>query len=206
MNKVSLLIINLFLVTLQQTYSQTKDFSKNEESQLNIDSIMIENIAFNNGKIKLNMPINVFLKNYPNSKFLNIRINDSEAEGGYYEEPRYYLNSNTYVFVDNLVNEKVKKILEIHIEDKGFYLDNCPIIIGDSIAKLQKCFPNTYKLYVEKKMSKLKSRINNGNTKILEQFPVTILYKDMNSLPLYLLFWWNIKTLTISKIEIRYQE
>jgi hypothetical protein len=55
-------------------------------------------------------------------------------------------------------------------------------------------------------MSKLKNRIKNGNTKILEQFPVTIFYKDMNSLPLYLLFWWNSKTLTISKIEIKYQE
>ena len=63
MNKVSLLIINLILIPLQQTYSQTKDFSKNEESKLNIDSIMIDNVALNNGKIKLNMPINVFLKN-----------------------------------------------------------------------------------------------------------------------------------------------
>lgn len=71
--------------------------------------IFLRDLSFNNGKLKINMPLSTFKKNFSNVTFESKRIDDIEAEEGFWIEPRYYYNGENYVVSDALFNENQKK-------------------------------------------------------------------------------------------------
>ena len=215
MNKVLFfqVIIIVFFFTFYQVKAKKTVFDSKESilKSGNIDfvkttdSVNIEEVTFNKKKIKINMSLDNFYKNYPKAIYKSIKKRDSDSEDGYINEPRYYFTSKNYVYADKLVFERNKKVLEIFIGENGSFLDGCNAMVGDSISQLKTCFKNSYKRDVENKIKVTSDIRKKSLIKNQEILFVKINYSKQSESPLSLLYWWDTKTFKIVRIETKYQ-
>jgi hypothetical protein len=164
--------------------------------------IYLRDLSFDNGKLKINMPLSTFKKNFSNITFESKRIEDIEAEDGFWNEPRYYYNGENYVVSDALFNEKQKKILSICVKNKKSIIDKIDLKVGDSITKIPKYFNYAFK-YIRDELDKsIKNKQPNfGN----ERYVDISIYRDRDTRSDYWLrFVCDIISKKIIRIEVEH--
>lgn len=164
--------------------------------------IFINDISFDGGKLKINLPLKKALSLYPKITFKKLKIKDIEAEDGFWEQSSYFVSEKSYFYAEADMDGKNNKVLSIIIQDNKIKMDKISLNVGDPITKI--C--DYFEVSCMELKRKLDTSIKNKNPLVgIEQYVDIDLYENNQKISNnFLRYVWNQDTQKIIRIEVTF--